>query len=116
MDLREKGNRGQGRERQRKTGRTLAVCTHYCVIALDKMVCVMTQMQIIFKKSNSLMQMHKQKISQYQCFLLLSLELLQHGLELLLLLGCLLYGGLVLLVVGHGHHSQDQVDQVEGTQ
>lgn len=50
------------------------------------------------------------------CFILLPLQLLQHCLELLLLLLSLLDGGLVLLVVGHGHHSQDQVDQVKGAQ
>ena len=50
------------------------------------------------------------------CLLLLSLQLLQHGLELLLLLLRLLDGRLVLLVVRHGHHGKDQVDQVEGAQ
>lgn len=50
------------------------------------------------------------------CFLLLSLQLLQHGLELLLFLLSLLDGRLVLLVVSHGHHGQDQVDQVKGAQ
>lgn len=48
--------------------------------------------------------------------LLLPLQLLQHGLELLLLLLGLLDGRLVLLIVRHGHHGQDQVDQVEGAQ
>lgn len=48
--------------------------------------------------------------------LLLSLQLLQHGLELLLLLLRLLNGRLVLLVISHGHHGQDQVDQVKGAQ
>lgn len=52
----------------------------------------------------------------YLCILLLSPQLLQHGLELLLFLLSLLDGGLVLLVVRHGDHSQDQVDQVEGAQ
>lgn len=50
------------------------------------------------------------------CLLLLSLELLQHGLELLLLLLGLLDGRLVLLFIRHGHHGQDQVDQVKGAQ
>ena len=37
------------------------------------------------------------------------------GVLLLLLFG-LCNGGLVLLSVGHGHHGQDEADEVEGTQ
>ncbi|KAF3860393.1 hypothetical protein F7725_000648 [Dissostichus mawsoni] len=44
---------------------------------------------------------------------LMSLELIQHGLEFLLLPNSLFHGGLVLLLVSHGHHSQDQIHQVE---
>lgn len=50
------------------------------------------------------------------CLLLLPLQLLKHSLELLLLLLGLLNGRLVLLVVSHGHHGQDQVHQVKGAQ
>lgn len=50
------------------------------------------------------------------CLLLLPLQLLKHSLELLLLLLGLLNGRLVLLVVSHGHHGQDQVHQVKRAQ
>lgn len=52
----------------------------------------------------------------YLSFLLLPLQLLQNGLKLLLLLLRLLYGDLALLLIGHSHYSQDQVDEVEGTE
>lgn len=51
----------------------------------------------------------------YLSFLLLPFQLLKHGPKLLLLLLGLLYGSLTLLLVGHGHHRQNQVYQVEGT-
>lgn len=61
------------------------------------------------------MRKKKRKLSCL-CFILLPLQLLQHRLELLLLLLSLLDGRLVLLVISHGDHSQDQVDQVKGAQ
>lgn len=48
--------------------------------------------------------------------LLLVLELLEDTLELLLLLLGFAQRGLVLLVVRHGHHRQDEVNEVEGAQ
>ena len=48
--------------------------------------------------------------------LLLFLEQLDGFLESLFLLLCFRDSGLVLLLVGHGDHSQDQVHQVEGAQ
>ncbi|TNN25407.1 hypothetical protein EYF80_064465 [Liparis tanakae] len=49
-------------------------------------------------------------------YLLLLLQHLHGHLKLPLLLAGLGDGGLVLLLVGHGHHGQDEVHQVEGAQ
>ncbi len=49
----------------------------------------------------------------YLCILLLFFQLFQHSFKLSLLLFCLLHGGLVLFFISHGHHSQDQIHQVE---
>lgn len=51
----------------------------------------------------------------YLSVLLLPFQLLKHRPKLLFLLLGLLYGSLTLLLVGHGHHGQNQVYQVEGT-
>lgn len=67
-------------------------------------------------ESNSSQKNKGEKKKSCLRLLLLPLQLLQHGLELLLLLLGLLDGCLVLLIVSHGHHGQDQVDQVEGAQ
>lgn len=43
-------------------------------------------------------------------------EFLKHLLKLLLFLLVLSQGSFILLLIGHGHHRQDQIDEVEGTQ
>lgn len=54
-----------------------------------------------------------ESMTDLSLFLLL-LELFEHGFEFCLFLLCLFNRGLVLLLIGHGHHSQDQIHQVEG--
>lgn len=49
-------------------------------------------------------------------YLFLVLELLQEPLELLLFLYGLSLSCLVLFIISHGYHSQDEVDEVERAQ
>lgn len=60
--------------------------------------------------------LHHQASFLYLSVFLLPSQLLQHGFKLLLLLLGFLYGGLALLLISHGYYSQDQIDQVEGSE